>query len=143
MSVQVTIVSSEPCAVYQDTVYDREVIIEFADGTRIGAFDPLATVSETFVGKTIDVECSLLVNNVSEIEEQSIQIEPNSEEPLGWSSHDFYGRVVNQEGDSEVNLDTGVGIVETSLDFEEWQELSDDSFLHVQASRVDVTVKTE
>lgn len=145
MSVELTIVDSQPCAVYQGVVYDREVTIEFNDGTRIGAFDPDATVSENFIGDTLHVELSLLVfpQYVTVTDERTSRVEPNPEEPLGWSYHDFYGRVVERRSPFRVSLNVGTGIVEFPLDSEAWQKLDGDSFIHVKASRVDVSADTE
>ncbi|WP_435319533.1 hypothetical protein [Haloarchaeobius sp. TZWSO28] len=145
MSVEVTIIDSQPCAVYQDVVYDREVTLEFNDGTKIGAFDPRATVLESLIGNTLLVELSLVVSpeNAALTDEQTSRVESNPEEPLGWRYHDFYGRVVERQSPSGVSLDVGVGTVGLSLDSEAWQGLDDGSFLHVRPSRVDVSVETE
>lgn len=145
MSVEVAIVDSQSCAVYRGVVYDREVTIRFNDGTRIGAYDPRATVSETLIGNTLCLELSLLVHPqyVTVTDEQTPRVEPNPEEPLDWGYHDFYGRVVGRRCPSEISLDVGVGTVGFSLDSEMWQKIKDNSFLHVKASRVDVSMETE
>lgn len=148
MPIPVTVIDSEPCAQYQGVVYDRDVVVEFTDGTRIGAFNPDVRVTASLVGETHAMHVRLLTSEDSfeQTDDRAPGIDPNPDESLGWHSHTFSGRVEERftterrtggEADTVV-LDVGLGTVEFRLARGRRQDIELGSFLAVTANRTDV-----
>lgn len=123
-----------PNAVYQGTVYDQRVVLEFENGTTLGAFDLDRRIDPSTVGRWKQIELRLLVteSQVNPIDHERRDVRPNPADPLDWSDHTYYGTVAGTDDNDRVILETEHGCVKFRHD----EPLRGD--IRVRAMRTDI-----
>ncbi|MFC7047155.1 hypothetical protein ACFQH6_18710 [Halobacteriaceae archaeon GCM10025711] len=145
MTIEATIIRTEPDSVYQGAVYDQTVVIELPDGTRFGLFDPDVTVGSKFIGQTVQLTVTVLVHEggIERLTEGMGEIIPSTDNPLSWRNHVYVGRIdefLSWSGNRrEIQLDIGTGTIIVRPKQELIGELREGDILRIDASRSDVT----
>lgn len=144
MTVEATIIRTEPDTEYQGTVYDQNVIVELSDGTRLGLFDPDAIVDSTLIGKTLllTITASMFDSNPEKVSKPTTRVSPSSDQPLFWRGHVYQGRIAEIlswiEDRNEIRLDIGIGTMIVRPRRDEIGDMQEGDYMRVKASRSDI-----
>ncbi|QPV61598.1 hypothetical protein I7X12_12595 [Halosimplex litoreum] len=144
MSLKISIEEIIPETVYQETVYEQVVIGKTIDGTRFGMFDYDMHVPPNSIGETLEICINLFIprERVTTTDRQVKGVQPNENNPDGWSDHEFYGELTSLEEISqssyECEIDVGVGTVSIKSYKNLNQHLSVGDFVELEASRTDI-----
>ncbi|SFL69463.1 hypothetical protein SAMN04487950_4632 [Halogranum rubrum] len=145
MTLEATIIRTEPDTVYQGTVYDQTVVVELPNGIRFGLFDPDLVVDSKFIGRNVQLTVTVLAHEggIERITDGIGEINPLKDDPLFWRDHVYVGKIRDilswSENRREIQLDIGDGTIIVRPKQDMIGELREGDQLRIKASRSDVT----
>lgn len=131
--------------IYQGQTYEYRVILAY-NGVQFGVFDKDMLSSPEYVGSRCEVEIvPFMLTEVSKVENSSVGIIPNENNPHDWKYHTYMGRVlsITTEEPRTVTLDLGGGTIDAEIDVDQETEgivdsLDEGNLIRITSTRTDL-----
>jgi hypothetical protein len=93
MTITATITEVIEETVYQGTVYEYRVVVEY-NGMQFGVFDYNKHASPDHIGKEVELEIvPFIITSAEIVDEKEGRVEPNEENPRDWKLHSYVGEI--------------------------------------------------
>lgn len=137
MTITATIREVIEETVYQGTVYEYRVVVEY-NGTLFGVFDYDKHTSPDCIGQQAKLDIvPFIVTNIELLDEDEGRIEPNEEDPTGWKHHSFVGELSLSDVDDTPTVSLALNGDTVTIEYDETGEYGE----LIQSSEIGGTIR--